>query len=458
MAIRRKRRPTRVRVGRVSYYQHHGSWHVYYREGSRQIRRWAGDDEQAAAQTAAQINAQLAVAAPTLFSFTPLSIAELRRRWLDYHEDVLRSSLATISRYRAATQHLENFSIEQIGPAKPAHQLDGEQFVRYLRNLRVPPNGHPHTARRPLRDKGIRFVLETCRAMYGFAAKKRHLPPYGENPFAGLGGKKFRVEDAKPVFVFDAESELAFLKAADAWSFPIHFTLAKTGLRPGEAIHLLVEDLDLDQGWMFIRNKPELGWTIKTGRERAVPLADEQVAVLKQVLGSRRSGPVFRRERFSESECPLAGATRRELAAAVERRVAAEEAATNSAVPRSRRAAIARTVWRDAGATKADRTRHSFIRTAAAAGLTEGTCPKSWRHTFATLLQDANVDPLIRQITLGHAPAGGTEGALGMTSRYSHSRPETVKREIERALRRWPESLQLALDRVKRNAPTSATQ
>ena len=36
-----------------------------------------------------------------------------------------------------------------------------------------------------------------------------------------------------------------------------------------------------------------------------------------------------------------------------------------------------------------------------ALGLEEATCPKSWRHTFATLLQDSNVDPLVRQITLG---------------------------------------------------------
>ena len=444
MSRLRKRRTSRRRVGQVSYYLHHGAWHVYYREGARQVRRRAGDDEQVAAQTAAQINAQLAVAAPTMFSFVPLPVAELRRRWLEHHEHVLRSSLATISRYRAATQHLENFT-QHSGAAQAAHQVDGEDFVRCLRTLRVTPNGHPRAARRPLRDKGIRFILETCRAMYGFAAKKRHLPPYGENPFAGLGGKKFRNDNAKPVFVFDADSELAFLQAADEWSFPLHFTLAKTGIRPGEAIHLLIEDLDLEQGWMFIRNKPELGWHIKTGRERTVPLIEELVDVLRRVVAGRRCGPVFLRERFSAVGCPLAQASRRGLAAAVESRIANEEGAAMETLPRSRRAAIARTVWRDAGATKADRIRQSFIRIAATAGLTDATCPKSWRHTFATLLQDANVDPLIRQITLGHAPAGGREGALGMTSVYTHTRPETQRREICRALRVWPRSLELSV-------------
>ena len=89
----------------------------------------------------------------------------------------------------------------------------------------------------------------------------------------------------------------------------------------------------------------------------------------------------------------------------------------------------------DAGATKADRIRASFMRLTTRVGLIEATCPKSWRHTFATLLQDANVDPLVRQITLGHAATGGMEGALGMTSIYTHTRPETQRREIFRALR-----------------------
>lgn len=438
----------RHRVGRVSYYHRHGSWHIYYRDGRRQVRRRAGDTEEAAAQVAAQVNAQLAVGAPTPFSFTPLTVAELRRRFLDHHENVLRSSLATVCRYRSATQHLEDFAGTR-GERLPAHQLDADQFIRYLRTLRVSPNGHRHSARRPLRDKGIQYILETCRSLYGFAAKKRHLPPYAENPFAGLGGKKFRIDDGKPVFVFDAETELAYLKTADDWSFPIHFTLAKTGLRPGELVHLLVEDVDLDAGWLHVRNKPELGWKVKTSRERKIPLIEELVAVLRKVIGNRTAGPVFRRERFLAAACPLADAPRRSLAAALADRVAAEESASAEPVSRSRQARLARSVWRDAGATKSDRIRTSFVRIAEDLGLEEATCPKSWRHTFATLLQDANVDPLIRQITLGHAAVGSREGALGMTSLYTHTRPETQRREIFLALRLWPASLTLARLRAK---------
>jgi integrase len=108
---------------------------------------------------------------------------------------------------------------------------------------------------------------------------------------------------------------------------------------------------------------------------------------------------------------------------------------------------IARSVWRDAGAVKADAIRNSFIRITRAIGQPEATCPKSWRHTFATLLQDANVDPLVRQNTLGHKPT--LDAGLGMTANYTHTRRHTQRQQIEEALRLWPQSLELARDLLK---------
>jgi len=384
-----------------------------------------------------------------MFSFTPLKVPELSGRFLDHHEQVLRSSLATIRRYRAALAHLERFAL-QTGSDVMAHEIQADPFIRFLRSIEVAPNGHPHAARRKLRDKGVRYILVVCRSLYGFAGKKRHLPPYTENPFGGLGGKRVRIEDAKQVFVFNADTELAFFNAAGTWAFPVHFALAKTGLRPGELIHLLIEDVDLDGGWIQIRNKPELGWKIKTRRARAVPLVEELVAVVRRLIGVRTAGPVFLREQFEPGSAALAGLGREALARAVVQRIEKAEQQRGQALDREGRAKIARTVWRDAGAVKADRIRLSFIRIADSVGLAGATCPKSWRHSFTTLLQDANVDPLIRQITLGHAPMGTADGALGMTSIYTHTRPQTQRQEILRALRLWPESLALARQYTER--------
>ena len=94
-----------------------------------------------------------------------------------------------------------------------------DAFAAYLRKVEVAPNGHPNTERRQLRDKGVQFILETCRSMYTFALKRRHLPPYAENPFSELPLDRLKVQDAKPIFVFTAATELAFLRAAGRWAF-----------------------------------------------------------------------------------------------------------------------------------------------------------------------------------------------------------------------------------------------
>jgi site-specific recombinase XerD len=67
------------------------------------------------------------------------------------------------------------------------------------------------------------------------------------------------------------------------------------------------------------------------------------------------------------------------------------------------------------------------------------TAPKTLRHTFATILQDANVDPLVRNELMGHAPmAAGRGSSLGMTATYTHTRPETKRRQLQTALEALP--------------------
>lgn len=437
MSFRKRSSPTRLRVGRVSVFFHHGAWWLYYRDGGKQVRRKVATARHEAEQVAAQANAQLTSGAPTLFAFTPITVPDLRQQFVTFHECVMKSSLATVRRYQAATKHLERFALSQ-SKLPEAHELRPEAFAAYLRSVEIAPNGHPNTPQRRLRDKGIQFILETCRAMYSFAAKRRHLPPYAGNPFAELPLNRLKIEDAKPIFVFGADTELAFLQAADAWAFAIHFTLAKSGLRVGELVHLLIEEVDLDKGWLHVRNKSGLGWRIKTGNARNVPLLSEVVAVLRRVIGDRKAGPVFLREQFVSGALPLLVGDRQKLERTYEER----QRDAGQVLSRTEMLRVARTVWRDAGAVKPDMIRNSFMRITRAIGHPEATCPKSWRHTFATLLQDANVDPLIRQITLGHKPTTGN--GLGMTAKYTHTRPETQRQQIEQALRRWPRSLELA--------------
>jgi hypothetical protein len=102
-------RRTSLRIGRVKVYRRGAVWYLCYHENGRRRRPRVGPDLEQARGLAARTNAQLENRAPTPLNFEAISIPELQRRWLEHHEHVLRSSVATVNRYRTATDHLLNF-------------------------------------------------------------------------------------------------------------------------------------------------------------------------------------------------------------------------------------------------------------------------------------------------------------------------------------------------------------
>jgi site-specific recombinase XerD len=450
-------RSASFRVGKVQAYLRGRVWYLCYHENGQRHRPRVGPDREAARQLAAQINAQLEVGAPAALSFEPISLPELRRRWLEHHEQVLRSSLQTINRYRTATDHLLRFlDTRPVRQASQFHTRHAEEFVRYLRALRISPNGHAHTARRPLLDKGLRYVLECCRALFNYAAKRRHLSPYAENPFSILEIDRIPIQDTRPIELFSPIQESAFLEACDDWQFPLFLTLMLTGIRPGELTHLLLpEDLDLTAGLLRVRNKPKLGWQVKTRNERDIPLIPLLVEVLQAHLGARSQGPAFRRRCWVKGEGSLLvtggiPALERELA----RRVVELESLRGGSLSRLERAKLARGLWRDQGALKEDRVRVEFMRLTRAIGLPSCTAPKMLRHWFATALQEGHVDPLIRNELMGHVAAGErTPGhGLAMTAVYTHTRPEVRRQQLVEALAGRP-AVAVARDWLRRHGP-----
>jgi integrase len=433
--------PKPFRVGRVTVYPRGNAWYLRYHEHGRRRQVRGGTDKDATRQLAAQVNAQLEACVPAATSFEPLDIPELRRRWLDHHEHVLRSSVATVDRYRAASDHLLKF-VRDAQPLKHAAHFrctHAEAFVRHLRQLQVSPNGHARTAKRRLRDKGVKYILEVCRTLFGFALKRRHLPPYADNPFTAIQIDRIPIEDAKPITLLTAEQERRFLEACDDWQFPVFATLLLTGLRPGELTHLLLpDDVDLERGWLRVRNKPDLGWQVKTRNQRDVPLVPELAEILRSLIGGRPSGPVFRRRRFpcGDTREP-AGQEREQWRAELTRRVGGLEASAEG-VTRQRQRKACKGLWTELGVVREDKLRNEFMKLTKEIGLPHVTAPKTLRHMFATALQAVNVDPLIRNELMGHVAAGEAKGPLGMTAVYSHASPTTIRHQLEEALRGRP--------------------
>lgn len=431
-------RNSSFRMGKVRAYQRGRIWYLCYHENGQRRRPRVGSDRKAARQLAAQVNAQLEVGAPAALSFEPIAIPPLRERWLQHHELVLRSSVQTINRYRTATDHLLRFLGQRpVRHASQFHASHAEEFVRYLRAALVSPNGHAHTAKRPLMDKGLCYILESCRAMFTYAAKRRHLSPYAENPFSALEIDRIPIERERPIILFDGKQERAFFEACDDWQFPLFLTLMLTGIRPGELTHLLLpDDLDLDAGLLSVRNKPALGWQVKTRNERDIPLVPVLVGALRLHVGDRRNGPVFPRRKYPGR---MASALKDQDEVALERELGCrtvKREAGSAQLSRVERSRIARQLWTDVGAVKEDRVRLEFMRLTSAIGLSQCTAPKVLRHLFATALQEGRVDPLIRNELMGHVPSGQRKAGhgLAMTAIYTHSRPETRRQQLEEAL------------------------
>ena len=161
----------------------------------------------------------------------PVSVPELRLRWLDHHEHLLPSSAHTVAGYRTATDHLLRFlgshPVRHVSHFTVGH---AGAFARRLHSIEVSPNGHATTPKRALMDKGLKYALECCRALFAFAAKRRHLPPNADNPFRAPEVDRIPVERARPVVLLTADQERAFLEACDDWQFPLFLTLLLTGL------------------------------------------------------------------------------------------------------------------------------------------------------------------------------------------------------------------------------------
>jgi hypothetical protein len=210
------------RVGDVCCYLRGRVWYMRYHENGRRRQVRAGKDRDAVRRLASEINTQLEFGNAATTSFEPIAITDLRDRWLAHHEHVLRSSVATIKRYRTATRHLIGFIENGAAPKRASNfsSVHAEQFVHYLRKLKVSPNGHANAKRRTLRDAGLKYILEVCRSLFNFAVKRRHLPPYGDNPFSLIDIDRIPVEDAKPFIDIPPEVQQSLLRACDAWAYP----------------------------------------------------------------------------------------------------------------------------------------------------------------------------------------------------------------------------------------------
>lgn len=156
----------------------------------------------------------------------------------------------------------------------------------------------------------------------------------------------------------------------------IHFAVC-TGLRLGEICNLRWSAVDLDSGFLTVRNTEE--FRTKSGHERSIPIAGEAVKVLTRLAeerGDEKDGYVFTTP--SGKQWDIKYVSRR------------------------------------------------FRYYREKAGLPDGIRFHSLRHTCASWLVMRGVSLSVVQAMLGHS-------SIQVTQRYAHLAPKTFKNEIERA-------------------------
>ncbi|HEY3324252.1 MAG TPA: tyrosine-type recombinase/integrase [Planctomycetota bacterium] len=416
------------RCGKVAIVQRGEKFWLSYIEDGQTIRRPVGCSLDDAQSAAAQVNAQLHQHAPTLLGFKPIAPREFLQQWLDYHEFVAHSSVATIDRYRAAAGHFIDYLAGRAVKSLDRITVDvARGYAKHLRTKQIAPNGHPHTKRRLMKDKTVIFCMEVARTLLNRAAKDRHLPPYWQNPFADMRLDHIRVMDAKPVIPLSAEEESAFWHACCPWAARLFAVIAYSGMRPGEAASLMIDDVDFNAGTLLIRGKTEFLIATKTRNVRAVPMTPEMRTALMQAIGTRTAGPVFLTP--SQTAPEITGQHPDELAkrfAAFMNREQQRLASSGIAWSRAQQHRAAKRGWKRLGGLRAQGIRRAYIRTMRKAGLSGRTCVKDFRHSWATTLQAAGADPFARRDMLGHT-------GLEQTGQYTHTSVTTLKNEAERA-------------------------
>ena len=416
------------RIGKVTVYKRGDVYYLYYRQGGVTQRRRVEGNLAVARATAHKVLTALDEGKPSPVAYLRTSPEKLVEGYLDAVASVQKLALRTQDRYRAALDRFLDFcQTARISTVDTVDEATVEDFVKWLRGQKRARNGAAKGKRAFYQVGGVRFILSTCRTAFNWAARRRMLPPFAQNPFLLFGIDKLtdHTEKVAKVNVFTPEQERAFFQACDDWQRDLFTVLTRYGLRLGELTHLLIEDVDLIADTFVIRSKPWLFWNVKTGRERRLPLLPGMREIFERAVGGRCAGFVFLNQEFAtgRSRPALAFATPQAFRSHVERVAADVLTADPDAGEREQKRAVVR-FCRTLGQIPEKRVRCEFMSLTEKIGCPEYTRVHDLRHLFSTRAQAAGVNPILVQEMLGHT-------TLDMTRRYTHLGMDTKREALQ---------------------------
>jgi integrase len=416
------------RVGPVTIYKRGNTYSLYYRQAGVTHRRKVDGNLAVARTTAHEVGRALAQDRPSPLAFDRTAPRAFAAAYLGAVAGVQKLALRTQDRYKAALDRFTDFCDQAGVKAVDAVTLATvEDFVRWLRGQRRARNGSAAGSRAQYKVGGIKFILSTCRTAYNWAARRRMLPPYTENPFRLFPVDKLKDAAEEPAAgkVFTPEQERAFFATGDPWEQRAFGVLAAYGLRVAELTHLLIEDVDLARGVFTVRPKAWLLWNVKTGRERQLPLLPQTRDLFAAAINGRAAGFVFVNPAVVAGGVPAFAGPEAFRVAARKALDEPAEADPGAGERDRKRAAVA--FCRAAGQVPEKAVRERFMKLTKAIGCPGFTRVHDLRHLFACRAQAAGVNPILVQEMLGHT-------TLDMTRRYTHLGIDTKRDALARAI------------------------
>ncbi len=259
-----------------------GAWWIFINhQGKRKAKRIGTGDagKKVAKEAAAKIQAKLALGDLSALEprERPLTLREYAERWLTVYAHV-HCKPSTVSNYE---RFLHNHIYPMLG-GLPLPQVTRAHIRTWVADRLA--SGNQRSEGKPLEPRTVGTILIPLQALLGSAVDDGLL---AANPAARAGRFRTRREGtaAERVEPFTA-GEVRHLLTTCQSQFPegyaLLLTLARTGMRIGEAAGLAWEDVDLERGFLWVRrgySKRRLS-TPKTGKGRCVDMSRQLQAVL----------------------------------------------------------------------------------------------------------------------------------------------------------------------------------
>ena len=243
-----------------------------YTVDKKRIRTSIGPRRHEAEVIAAKLNAEFALGTYGIEKeeTSTIGLKQLQSEFFLSKKNILRPS--SESRYRNYLTQFDQFITNNFPSCYENIKSITEHHVRLCVNHLLE---NPIKGTKPWSKRTVNDFITVLRMLFRYAVKQNYL---SSNPAREVEKLPINVETNAP-FYTDEELSVIFQHIDPYW-IDFFLFLLYTGLRKGEIINLIWDNVDLELGNEKLQIRDAGDWKTKTGRSRTLPLHQKAVEVL----------------------------------------------------------------------------------------------------------------------------------------------------------------------------------